>query len=416
MKKLIACTLAIICVFTVLGNTSTDSIKVYFKLSQSTYEPMLDNNAVSVDSFIEKVTALIASDELMRIVITGYASPEGPENLNKKLARKRCETLADIILSRTSVSPRIADTQSFRGGESWELLRETVINDLSIPNRDKILKILNDDTAHAKSLQQIKAIDNGATYHWVLKHIFPKLRYAVAVAIYRKPDPMEEPPKVEGEIQDSIADEIADIATIAPIADSDTLEKNSSRIDSTGSDDAYRPRHLLALKTNLLYYAALMPNLELEYLFHDNWSAAITGNIAWWWKNSTNQSYRVATLDAEMRYWIKPRAPWHGFYAGVFAGGGMYDLENGGNGYQGEGVMTGISCGFMWPIKRNLSFEAGIGGGYVYTRAKEYKPYEGHYVYQRTKAYNYFGPLKLKFSIVWRFLDKNKLNRPQPQI
>lgn len=424
MKKLIACTLAIICVFTVLGNTSTDSIKVYFKLSQSTYEPMLDNNAVSVDSFIEKVTALIASDELMRIVITGYASPEGPEDLNKKLARKRCETLADIVLSRTRVSPRLVDTQSIRGGESWNLLQETVINDLSIPNRDKILKILNNDTGRTKTLQQIKAIDNGATYHWLLKHIFPKLRYAVAIAIYRKSDPMEKPPQIEEAIQDTIAEaiqdtiaeDIADIATIADIADSNTLGNNSSRIDSVGCVDTYRPRHLLALKTNLLYYAALMPNLELEYLFHDNWSAALNGNIAWWWKNSSEQSYRVATLDAEMRYWIKPRAPWHGFYAGVFAGGGMYDLENGGNGYQGEGVMTGISCGFMWPIKRNLSFEAGIGGGYAYTRAKEYKPYEGHYVYQRTKAYNYFGPLKLKFSIVWRFLDKNKLNRPRPQI
>ncbi|MDE7335200.1 MAG: DUF3575 domain-containing protein, partial [Muribaculaceae bacterium] len=201
--------------------------------------------------------------------------------------------------------------------------------------------------------------------------------------------------------------EIAKIANLANLANLATVGEE---------ENGYRARHLLALKTNLLYYAALMPNLEIEYLFHDNWSAALTGNIAWWSKESSLKAYRIATLDAEMRYWIMPRAPWHGFYAGVFAGGGLYDLENGGNGYQGEGVMTGVSLGYMWPIKRNLSLEAGIGGGYLYTRAKEYKPYEGHYVYQRTKAYNYFGPLKLKFSIVWRFLDKNKLNRPQPQI
>ncbi|MDE6002054.1 MAG: DUF3575 domain-containing protein, partial [Prevotella sp.] len=80
----------------------------------------------------------------------------------------------------------------------------------------------------------------------------------------------------------------------------------------------------------------------------------------------------------------------------------------GGTGYMGNGYMVGLSYGYMWPIGRCLSLEAGVGAGYMYTRYEEYKPFDGHYLYQRTKTLNYFGPLKLKFSLAWRFNDINK--------
>lgn len=171
------------------------------------------------------------------------------------------------------------------------------------------------------------------------------------------------------------------------------------------------PIHRFALKTNMLYYAALMPNLELEWLCHDKWSVSLEGNVAWWGDDPKNKSYRLAVIDAEVRRWIKPRAPWHGMFVGAFVGGGWYDLENGGLGYYGEGAMAGLSFGYMWPVGRNLSLSAEVGAGYMYTRFKEYEPFEGHYLYERTKSLNYFGPLMLKFSIAWRFSDRNKSKR-----
>lgn len=41
----------------------------------------------------------------------------------------------------------------------------------------------------------------------------------------------------------------------------------------------------------------------------------------------------------------------------------------------------------------------------MYTKYEEYEPVDNHYVYQRTRSMNYVGPLKLKFSLVWRFAD-----------
>lgn len=169
--------------------------------------------------------------------------------------------------------------------------------------------------------------------------------------------------------------------------------------------------HRFALKTNLLYDAALMPNLELEWRMNSRWSLAVEGALAWWKKNAKHKYYRIAMVSPEIRRWFNTRGPWHGMYAGLFAGVGKYDLENGDTGYMGNGYMAGLSYGYMWPIGRSLSLEAGIGAGYMYTRYEEYKPFDGHYLYQRTKTLNYFGPLKLKFSLAWRFNDINKSHK-----
>ncbi|MDE6371563.1 MAG: DUF3575 domain-containing protein, partial [Duncaniella sp.] len=168
------------------------------------------------------------------------------------------------------------------------------------------------------------------------------------------------------------------------------------------------PLHRFALKTNLLYYIALMPNIELEWRINQSWSLLLDADVAWYSKDSAHKYYQLALIDTEARYWLPRGTVWHGMYVGAFAGGSWYDLENGHKGYQGNAGLGGFTFGYMWPITRTLSLEAGLGVGYMYTRYKEYVPFDGHYLYQRTKALNYVGPLKLKFSLVWRFDDINK--------
>lgn len=284
----------------------------------------------------------------------------------------------------------------------------------------------------------------------MLSHFFPQLRHALAVFLYLKSDRCEqltiadpvdpvleagaadtpataagadavpaaapetpETPTAPEALEPAVTPETprsaaGDEPSVADTAAPSQPAQPSQEAQKKAGPAAIPPLHRFALKTNVLYYGALMPNLELEWLFNDRWSASVEGNIAWWSNDSRHKSYDLAIIDSEVRRWIKPRAPWHGMYTGFFAGGGWYDLENGGLGYYGEGFMTGLSFGYMWPISRNFSLEAGLGLGYVYTRFKEYIPFEGHYLYQRTKSLNYFGPVKLKFSIAWRFSDRNR--------
>lgn len=199
---------------------------------------------------------------------------------------------------------------------------------------------------------------------------------------------------------------IIDGSAVATLSDdSDTPIKP---VDTDTLLTSFQPAHRLAVKTNFLYDAILLPDLEVEWRFNDNWSVALEGNLAWWGRYKYEKSYRLAMISPEVKRWIRPRAPWHGFYVGLFAGAGLYDLEYKNRGHRGEGVMGGLSVGYMWPLNRTLSLEAAIGGGYLYTRSKEYKPLDGHHIYQRTRIINYFGPLKVKLSLVWRLWDLNK--------
>ncbi|MDE5773442.1 MAG: DUF3575 domain-containing protein [Muribaculaceae bacterium] len=188
--------------------------------------------------------------------------------------------------------------------------------------------------------------------------------------------------------------------TTSPVEQTDNEEQV---IDEPEAGPEVNKVDHFALKTNLLGYAVLMPNIELEWMFTHRWSVALEWQGAWYAKNEPHKVYRLSTIIPEVRFWAIERKKWHGMYVGLFVGGGLYDLCNGENGHEGEGGMGGVSVGYMWPISKHLSLDAGLGVGYMRIRDKNYTPEDGHFLYQYTKNINYFGPLRLKLSLAWRF-------------
>lgn len=426
------------------GAARCDSLKVYFALNKATFNPELDNNAVSMKTFIDGLIVAAQSSRLDSIVVYGYASPEGPFLNNDRLSRQRCRTVADYI-SRHAGIP-MDRIRMKPGCVAWDGLRELVIENSQTPSRAKVLKILDDCLPRActdralseRCGQSLNAIDGGYTYRWMLKNLFPKLRYSLAVYSYFAPEGPasgSESDGSESESREAVSGRQGPDLT-GDSTDTDKTESGEGKapeeggpstkgltgneVDSTvpGSaqeindyTETVEPLHRLAIKTNLLYDAALLPNLEVEWRVNDKWSVALEGGVAWWGRYSRDRSYRLALVQPEVRRWLRTRAPWHGFYVGAFVGGGLYDFLKDRPGYRGEGAMAGLSAGYMWPVSRCLSLEAAIGAGYLFTRYKEYIPMDGHHVYQRTKDINYFGPLKVKFSLVWRLWDVNKEQR-----
>lgn len=155
------------------------------------------------------------------------------------------------------------------------------------------------------------------------------------------------------------------------------------------------------LKTNLIYDIILTPDIEIEYLFDDRWSAALETSVAWWHSDRRHWYYQLATLMPDVRYRIPARKPGHYHSIGIFGSFSWYDLENGGRGYKGEAWTAGIGYTYSFPVNDLLGFEAGLGVGYLCTEYEEYLPIEGHYVYQQTGRTNFIGPLRLKFALVF---------------
>lgn len=377
-----------------------DTVTVRFYQSVSTVSPALKDNSRALDS-IAHIIGLYSRDPRFRMEVRGWASPEGASLFNSSLSLDRAEAILDYVERKTGVRPRSSSVTVSGMGIDWKGLEESMLRDENIPYVDEALRIIRDVPvwqtengvlvgSRKKSLMDLRG---GEVFEHLMYNHFSPLRRAEIILTYI-PEP------ALAQVEDLSQDVPMPVPEMHPAALPEHI-----------------PIHRLALKTNLLTDAILMPSLEAEWLIRENWSIAAHGNVAWWSRDSEHRYYQLAAIYPEARWWFKTKGPWHGHYLGIFAGGTWYDLENGGRGYQGEGGFVGLSYGYMFPVSRSLSFEVGIGVGYLYTEYEEYLPvpYMGgtHYVYQQTSRMNYLGPLKLKFSFVWRLWDAdwNRRNR-----
>jgi len=189
----------------------------------------------------------------------------------------------------------------------------------------------------------------------------------------------------------------------------------------------YKP--LLAVKTNLLFDAAMAPNVELEVPLGrtgkwSRWSLMAEMWFPWWRmcenedgfynpylrfdQRPTRKSLEMLTGGLELRYWFWPRCngtrPWlSGTFIGIYAAGGKYDLEWKSEGSQGEFVSAGISIGHSWAIARHWNLELSAAAGYVYTPYRYYKAEfdDTHLIYRYSNRKHLFLPTKAKISLVY---------------
>lgn len=83
----------------------------------------------------------------------------------------------------------------------------------------------------------------------------------------------------------------------------------------------------------------------------------------------------VLNGNLELRYWWGERtgrSQMTGWFTGLYAGGGYYDVEWKTKGYQGEFVSAGITGGFAHSISKNWRMEYSLGLGYMGSKYREY--------------------------------------------
>ena len=195
--------------------------------------------------------------------------------------------------------------------------------------------------------------------------------------------------------------------------------KVTGNTPTKGSANAIAPgksrRHpLFAVKTNLLFDAALMPNIELEVPIGKRWSLNGEYMFPWWLINDDRYCLQVLMGGLEVRYRPGRRSGRNvltGHFLGLYAGGGKYDLQWDKNGYQGEFfIAAGVSYGYAHSIARNLRLEYNIGIGMLRTDYRHYHSRDNHrtLLWQENGEYTWLGPTKLKISLVWLITGKNK--------
>lgn len=374
-----------------------------FPVNVTELDPNFRNNRKELDQLRQTIDS-VSNDstiEIIRIQIKGFASPEGSYELNDQLARGRTSSLTRFIIEHTNVAPKLFHTSS--EAEDWEGLRQFVDTTSMLSNSQKILELIDREMDPDEKLKLI-ATTCPDDYKVLAKEAFPQLRHTDYQIDYQ----LKQVKMVAAAIEE---EEIKPDTTYLLVTDQlrDTLVCTQKRFTN------YKP--LLALKTNMLYDLALSPNIEVELPFGRNkrWSVMAEYLNPWWRLDKLNYAYEIQEAGVELRRWLTPRCdggrPWlSGSFLGLYVASAKYDLEYNGVGDQGEIWSVGATWGYSWPIGRHWNLEFSLSAGYVKGERRHYNAEfeSSHLIYKYTKNINYFGPTKLKFSLVWILPSKQK--------
>lgn len=160
------------------------------------------------------------------------------------------------------------------------------------------------------------------------------------------------------------------------------------------------------LRTNLLYDAALTPNIGVEMPFRQHWSVSMDFNFAWWGKTQSNRVWRLWDISMEYRRWLKPFGNGHfteGHHIGIYMSAANYDFQFGNRGWQVHdcGFSAGMAYGYAFTINSRLRLDCWVRAGYSGAKRIRY-----HVVCGEKESYfrgwnNYYGPTGAGITLCW---------------
>ena len=158
-----------------------------------------------------------------------------------------------------------------------------------------------------------------------------------------------------------------------------------------------------AVKTNLLFDAAMTPDLGIEFITGEHTSVGVSVFGHW---NPWGMQSKLIAVQPEFRYWFNGR-PLVREYIGASILGAAYDMALGENVYQGDAIDIGFTGGYVFPLGKRISLELSGGFGFLFFKQKKYMlsdHYDEYFVDSatRTNATGYkLFPAKLEISFIY---------------
>lgn len=130
---------------------------------------------------------------IKHLSIHGYASPDGPHELNKKLSHQRTQTLKEYVCQLYAFNETLVHTSYTP--EDWEGF-EALLSDTTFQQKTELMKIVESDLQPDRKEVLLKK-KFPVFYHFALKQWFPLLRHSDYTIDYQiRPFTIEESRKV----------------------------------------------------------------------------------------------------------------------------------------------------------------------------------------------------------------------------
>ncbi|MDR3236265.1 MAG: DUF3575 domain-containing protein [Prevotellaceae bacterium] len=293
---------------------------------------------------------------IQSIDITAYTSIDGTaEPTNRNLSAARAESVRNYLfltfpfLRQTPLNVKI-------GGEDWADFKRSVTADKNVPHREQVLKIINNALRYDDKEILIKLLDGGKTWTYLLRHILPAQRRTTLQLIIRR--------KTSSDSKYSIP-----YITNSPRLNSTlTLATPEITYGEPVETLLAAPRRFMKVKTNLLYLAAGVSNLGIEYPIGRHFSIDVPVTFSPY-TMKRDWLIRTLSIQPEFRWWTGAQMSGHFF--GLHAHAAYYNLSlNDYDRYQDRDGDTplwgaGVSYGYALPICKRWHLEFTVGAGYA---------------------------------------------------
>ena len=374
-------------------------------------------NGHTLETMINDLNQTLASKGTVpdSLTIISSTSPEGPAALNERLAIQRAGNTRNLLIKSFPQfkADRINVTSSVN---DWSGMVLTLRRDSTFQHGVEILKVLLDPRVENKDLAIRSKLPD--EYNMLKNKMFDNMRTSsVTIRVIKTIDNVDE--FVVEEIQDELpAEEPSPVKEDKPAMDTAVVETVQEPIEESVQQEEpskEKKPYYIAAKTNLLYDAAIVPNVGVEVYLGKNFSVAGNWMYSWWKSDRVSWYWRTYGGDLALRYWLGRAAkekPLTGHHIGLYGQILTYDIEVGGRGYLGDrwSYGGGLEYGYSLPVRQRLNIDFTLGLGYLGGEFQEYLPIDGHYVWQVTKMRNWIGPTKLEVSLIWQ-LGRGNINK-----
>ena len=167
-----------------INNNREGSLTVYFVQGSRVIDRSYKNNHEALLKLISVIRAINASNDsrVARIIIAGFASPEGTLSFNEQLAWDRGAALRRFVTDNTTLSPN--QINIYNGTIDWSGLRKLVMNS-DLYEKYQLLEIIDTpDRNRNDRLNKLMKLNKGESYRYMLNNFFPLLRNAAYVKVY----------------------------------------------------------------------------------------------------------------------------------------------------------------------------------------------------------------------------------------
>ena len=419
---------------------SNYGVFVDFRVNSATLDVNYRNNR-TVISRVDSILRMLKKDSTITIEaveFSGTASPEGNSPLNSRLSRARMLEVEKYIRKHISLDDQII-TYNDRYVD-WDNLIELVEADTTLAMRDEVLRIARGSYPDVKDFKgqpvdgripELKKLDNGTVWATLLKRYFVKMRTGgvimrtytdIPVIIEREPEPEVVEPEVYIEVISEdyhYGEPYPRVEEEAPVVEESVAVAEEGRgIEDMGVFDTemaveYQKTPLMSVKTNLLAYSTLIPNLGFEVRLAKHWSAEITGLYSPYNLFRHDLKTRVLAMKPEVRYWFGESLR-KGHFVGVHMPIAGFNVQlNDDYRYQDPNhALWGLGLNYGYAMllgkQQKWSIDFTIGFGYMDLK---YDVYEGVYngKYIRTEEKHYFGPTRVGINISY-LINKRRGN------